>query len=876
MVMELAGGVRIEWRGATQPDQSLNAASPGMPLVTIGGARLPARLVALRIAGSAPVAPQIEALTSQPWIGAPLAADQVVPQTISGEPRPGLAATLAPALPETPVVVLREGWMRGNHIAVLALSTIFSQDGAPRSVTDLRASIPRAAPLAESAADMLASESATPAAVAGPTNPAAGKGWKIDVARAGIQRLTAAALAAAGVPLRAPEKLHLRHAGVPVALEQRGGGASLELRFYAPPPGDRWNAGDTYWLTAETTPGLRMAARSGAPGTAALRSTARERGVWRHNTVYDSHLAGLDGDHWFAADLKTGPGQPAATLSVPLTPTLLLIAATTVLTLTGGAYTSGQHNLSVVLGGQTRGASWSGAGAWTQTLTFTVGGTNATIKLIPGGAPDGVEIDGVAWERSVGLDLGGQGAAFEGVAGEWRYQLKRLPAGRTLYDISDTDKPDVLSIAAGTDVTFQDGPAARRYLLAGPGTLWAPAISRSRPYDFATAARALYIVPSAFHAALAPLLAHRDGQGYNARAIDVQAIYDAWSYGQVAPEAIRAFLRYSAASWSTRPVAATLVGDGTSDPLNYTGRNNTNFIPPYLAMVDPWLGETACEACYARFDGPDPLLDRLQDLQLGRLPVKSAAELSTVVAKIIAYEASPLEVSWRSRNLYVADDADRAGDFAAFADASAREQPAGADIWQMYYDPHSVGISWREPSADRAYRRTLAALSQGAGLVNFIGHGSPFQWASTDLQATPPYLLGLYDVDALTNGARQPIVLEMTCLTSAFQTPAFSGTTIDERLVLKPDGGAIAVWGPTGQGVAHGHDWLQQGFYAALWDAPPSGATVGQLVAAGYLELYTSGSCCDDALATYALLGDPLTTARVVRARQVHVPVAGR
>jgi hypothetical protein len=688
--------------------------------------------------------------------------------------------------------------------------------------------------------------------------------------------LTAAALAAAGVPLDAPEKLHLYRAGVPVALEQRGAGANLELRFYAPPPGDRWNAGDSYWLTAEATPGLRMTSRSVVPGAAPARTTAAERGEWQHNTLYDSHLAGLDGDHWFAADLKTGPGQPAATLSVPLTSTLPLVAATTVLTLTGGAYTSGQHNLSVVLGGQMRGASWSGVGAWTQTLTFNVASASATIKLMPGGVPDGVEIDGLAWRRSVGLDFGGQGAAFDGVAGTWRYQLTHTPAGRTLYDISDITRPVVLSILAGADVAFEDGPAARRYLLAGPGTLWAPAIARSRPYEFASAARALNIAPAGFHAALAPLLALRQKQGYTTRAIDVQAIYDAWSYGQAAPEAIRAFLRYAATSWATPPVAVTLVGDGTSDPLNYTGRNNTNFIPPYLAMVDPWLGETACEPCYARLDGPDPTLDPLPDLLIGRLPVKSAAELSAVVAKIVAYETGPLDVSWRSRNLYVADDADAAGDFAAFADASALQQPAGADIWQIYYDPRSAGISWREPSAARARERTMAELSQGAGLVNFIGHGSPFQWATTDLQATQPYLLGLYDVDALTNGPRQPIVLELTCLTGAFQTPAFSGTTIDERLVLKPDGGAIAVWGPTGQGVAHGHDWLQQGFYGALWDAPPLGATVGQLVAAGYLELYTSGGCCEDALATYALLGDPLTTARIVTARRVYAPVAWR
>lgn len=62
---------------------------------------------------------------------------------------------------------------------------------------------------------------------------------------------------------------------------------------------------------------------------------------------------------------------------------------------------------------------------------------------------------------------------------------------------------------------------------------------------------------------------------------------------------------------------ADLVGDGTSDPHTYLGRGNANHIPPYLALVDPWLGETACEPCFGQFDGDDPLDDTLPD---GRYP----------------------------------------------------------------------------------------------------------------------------------------------------------------------------------------------------------------------------------------------------------------
>jgi hypothetical protein len=882
LVTQLADAVRLDWHGDSSALRGLGAAA--QPLVEIGGLRLPATLVALRVVGDAPIVPQIALLESTLWQGSLLAAERPMRQTIAGDLRPDLAAAPSAALPESPIVVLRDGRMRGARIAVLALTPVFMQQGAMRAVTVLRATIPGAEPLAQDAAALLAQAGPFIAGAPGPSNPAAaGTAWAVRVTHAGIQRLPAATLVAAGVNLSNPALLHLYHAGLEVALEQHGSDASLELRFFAPKAGDIWNAADSYWLTVESTNGARMISRSAQP-TAAGAGIARERGVWRNNMLYDSTMPGPDGDHWFATDLKTGPGLPSAALTVPLTQTLGSATGSTLLTVSGSAYTPGQHNLSVALGGELHSASWSGTGDWSQSFTFAANGASAVVTLTPGSTPDGIELDSVAWDRPVGLQVGGQGAFFAGNAGTFRYTISNAAADRTLYDVTDPRAPQLLVIPPGITTTFQDGPS-RQYVLTGPGTLFAPTVNQHTPFDFATPADVLYIAPAAFQPTLAPLIARRQAQGHGVRVIDVQAIYNAWSFGQVSPNAIRDFLRYAAGNWSTAPVAVTLVGDGTVDPLNYLRRDDPNFIPPYLANVDPWLGETACENCYARLDGTDPALDPLPDLAIGRLTVNSESELAGVVAKIVGYEAGPPNMGWGGRNIYIADNyrqpdnsVDPAGDFAALADISVAQQPAGVQVLRLYYDPSSTsaGVPWREPDAVRAHDRTLALLNEGAGLVNYVGHSSQYQWASTDAQKTPPYLLGLYDPDDLTNGARLPIVLAMTCLTSAFQTPNYSRTTLDERWLIKPNGGAIAIWGPTGFGVSHGHDVMQRGFYRALWAAPPLSASLGQLTSAGYLELFTAGTCCQDTLATFALLGDPLTKARVQPARWAFLPLGRR
>jgi hypothetical protein len=881
-------GVHLAWQGRLGRDRAGAPLLEGWPLVEFGGVQLPARLIALRVAGAAPVTPQIERLAHAAWSGALTASPAPTPQTSSGALRPALARATSPAVPSAPIVVLRDGRLRGERIVVLAVSPLFQTEGALQAASQITATIPGVTLFDPDSASLdNASGFVQDAPV---TNPAAsGQSWTIDVAQAGVQRLTGAQLAAAGLDLAAldPARLHVRGAGVDLALDLRGSGDGRldpadELRFYAPAPGDRWNAITRYWLTVEAGSAPRMTSRSVLPKQGALSASAIEAGVWRANALYDSTLAGPDGDHWFAVDLRSGPGQPAVSYDLTLTPRLPLVSGPASFTVSGSSYTAGQHALTLQRGGATASATWSGAGDWTHTFTLDGSSVDLRLTLNPGAALSGFELDSIDWRLPVALALGEQGATFQALDAAPRYQLSNSLADRALYDISDPAAPALLTLPSQLTPQFQfeDAQAGRSYLLTGSATLHTPLLRAHTPVDLRPPldADVLYIAPAVFHAALEPLIVRRAAQGYHVRLVDVQAIYDAWSYGQVAPEAIRAFLRHAAATWSRAPRAVTLVGDGASDPLNYTGRNNATFIPPYLAPVDLWIGETACEFCFAQLDGSDPRADPLPDLALGRLPVKSAAELQTVVAKIIGYETSSSGIDWRARALYIADNADSAGDFAAYADQSAALQPPGVAIQRLYYDPSASPTStpWREPDALRARQRTLDALSAGAGLVSYIGHSHQWQWAVTDPATPPGALLSLYDIDTLTNADRLSIVLEMTCYTSAFQQPAYSGTTIDERLLLHPGGGAVATWGPTGLGVAHGHDALQRGFFRALWQAPRMSATLGSLTLAGDLELFTAAGCCQDTIQTFALLGDPLTTARVLPAARSYLPVARR
>ncbi len=74
--------------------------------------------------------------------------------------------------------------------------------------------------------------------------------------------------------------------------------------------------------------------------------------------------------------------------------------------------------------------------------------------------------------------------------------------------------------------------------------------------------------------------------------------------------------------------------------------------------------------------------------------------------------------------------------------------------------------------------------------------------------------------------------------------------------------GAVAAWSATGMGVARGHEYLNQGFFDAVFrDGLHS---LGQATSYGKLFLWTSRENLD-LIDTYLLFGDPATNIYIPR-----------
>lgn len=911
-------GLAITWPNPAVVYASTADALTQLPTQRYQGYELPMQLITVAWddshAASVSADPlQIRTLTAQEWSGELQPAAALQPPVIEDASMPTTLLTPETvALPAAPIFLLRQGNLHGQPVAVFAVSPLYQENGLTKLATALEVTVTGARTIDDSLATAATApqRANTPTDLAPTNGDAARAAWKISVSEAGMQEVTGQALAAAGLNLNTtdPTKLTLNYNGTAIALQITGMvngklNATSTLRFYAPSVGDRWNVNSVYWLTTQSTAGPRMTTRAVTPASAPARNNAFESGTWAAYQLYDSRYAGLDGDYWYNQKLIDNEGIESSaleTVAVPVAGTLPLVSGTATFSVAVTTNIRGDHTLRVQVGNSNRDITWNSIVAsnfiqdWQPLITSTVSSATINVALFSTAASSNqkdaaVLLDKVYWTQPVALNLNSKGAQFTGVTGNWRYTWSNPPANFQLYDVTTPAAP--VALTGATSGGFQDGPTARDYLVTGPGTIHTPTVAAHSPIQWdASGAEAIYIAPQLFMAALEPLLQLRRDQGYTVTTVDVQKIYDSWSYGHVSAEAIRAFLRYAEASWAKQPRAVVLVGDGTWDPHNYEVKNNTNWIPPYLAVVDPWLGEAACENCFVQLDGANPVTGDdpnghffVPDLWIGRLPAKSAAEVTTLVDKLLRYETSQGIGLWQGRAISIADNyirsvaddgtvtRDLAGDFAAYADGIIDLAPAPVQNERIYYDPYpqiadpAGEQTWRLVDAQLAFNTVVDALSAGAALVTYNGHSHQWQWAVTDESpdADPDYLLGLYDADGLVNKDSYFINLSMTCLTSQFQKPALSGTTIDERLLLNPNGGAIAIWGPAGLSVAYGHDLLQRGFYEELWNAPPLSAPIGQLLAAGYTKLVTESACCQDTAKTFLLLGDPLTKARV-------------
>jgi hypothetical protein len=326
-----------------------------------------------------------------------------------------------------------------------------------------------------------------------------------------------------------------------------------------------------------------------------------------------------------------------------------------------------------------------------------------------------------------------------------------------------------------------------------------------------------------------------------ALAVKLSWIYNEFGFGLSDPAAIRNFLKYIYTnSGGTSPVWCVLFGNGNYD-YRHVDRSiaNTNLAPIHqednLNFVLSEYQVHSYDDWYAYCD-----TSIYPQFSIARLPAANSEEAWAVVNKTINYDSPNTFSPWRTQAIMVADD----GDLNDTEDLY-RRLPKVYNANKVYGSSYPL-VGDYKPAA-RA--DVIKKWNEGAGIVNFVGHGAWWTWGKE-------WYFRDTDVPYLSNSSRLPLVITASCGVSRFDNPYYK--CINSLVVTKASGGAIASFGSTRESYSDLNLSLNKNLYSALYD---SSFDMGRSVLLAKLKSNVRNDTIIDRAAKYnqcyTLLGDP-------------------
>jgi hypothetical protein len=324
----------------------------------------------------------------------------------------------------------------------------------------------------------------------------------------------------------------------------------------------------------------------------------------------------------------------------------------------------------------------------------------------------------------------------------------------------------------------------------------------------------LIITPDAFVADLKPLIEAREGDGLTVKVVKLSQIGTNPTAAQIASFIKKEYDKTTSSNqlFGEHLRYVLLVGDVDKIPTHY--------------RTDSGLGSTynpvASDLYYATMDSGS----YLPHIAVGRLPVKTSAELKALVKKIVQYSpksTKALLFGNSPETTYASGD-------------GALLKGAGFSV---------------EYSIDKPASNEIARLNAGKALAVYYGHGWKTSMSSS---------LDTTNISQLTN-TELPVILSGGCATAWFDEA--SGDSLGEALLLDPKHGAIAFIGSTRTG---GYGYAYKFIDGFIGEFSNSGR-LGDMLTEGRLAAYYAaadasadvswGSAAHSAMEQITLLGDP-------------------
>jgi len=309
-------------------------------------------------------------------------------------------------------------------------------------------------------------------------------------------------------------------------------------------------------------------------------------------------------------------------------------------------------------------------------------------------------------------------------------------------------------------------------------------------------------------------------------------------------------------------VQKEVVSSGTNVKTLVQQKYNANNDILYVQLVGDWA-DIKCDIGASANAPMDPMLgcvvgtDYYPDIAIGRFSASSAAQLTIQVNKTITYEKST-SGSWFKKAIGVASNQGPGDDNEL--DYQQIDVIYDNKLDPFTYTTHSTAY---DPTGTSTNVKNY--INQGAGIINYCGHGSMTSWGSTGFSNS--------NISTLSNGDMLPFIFSIACVNGAFH----SGECFAEAWLKKENGGAVMTlmatinqpWDPPMRGQDYFNDLLTGGYN---YTSNPGNGTntnegrsiIGSIVVNGLNLMYAESNSSSDlnTIKTWTIFGDAALQAR--------------
>jgi len=363
-----------------------------------------------------------------------------------------------------------------------------------------------------------------------------------------------------------------------------------------------------------------------------------------------------------------------------------------------------------------------------------------------------------------------------------------------------------------------------QYLVFEEASVLSPEIEITPDTGDLKTGQAQYLIIShpAFINDLGALITEREKQ-FSVKLADVEAVYTEFNGGIFDPEAIRKYIDFAINNMGTQHVL--LVGGDSYDYLDFTGNSSLSFIPTFYGKVHQFANFAPSDSLIADIDG-----DNLQDVSIGRFPVRTSTELANIIEKTLIYPSVSL-----NNAVFAADADDGSISFSNDSDMLIEQLPADWSVDRAYIEGSTV--------AD-AKTILIDSINDGRALTSFFGHSSFGVWTFSGL-------FNLTDAQNLTNFGLPTVVTQYGCWNTYFVDPALN--TLGHKFLLSGTNGAAAVTGPTSLTDVRSDRAIGDILLRNLFEGKP----IGTAIMEAKQEIANSGQNMTDVIIGWNVLGDP-------------------